>query len=122
MMRRLLAVLILATAFLAPAGIGGCTADQHLTVRRVVANTQDTFIAAVVTLNAAYDLGEFSADEWNRDIKPKINEGNALVSEFDDKTKNGLSGDSDLAKLADLLTRLDPFITRAEAAKKGRGL
>lgn len=105
-MRRATPILAILMVF---ALLAGCAS----TPRERYSDVNDTFIAAVTTLNDAKRSGVFSDEEWNDDIVPLIRAGNELLREYDAATEAGAETDSVAQRLSRVLARLQPYIVEA---------
>lgn len=79
--------------------------------RQAFSATNDTFNATVATLNAAYDVGSITQEDWDNTVEPTIQAGNTLLNSYDAMTKAGFDGDVVAEQLKDVIKKLQPFIT-----------
>lgn len=84
------------------------------TPRETYADLQDTFISGVRTLNAAYDSGDISQEDWDETVWPAIKAGDAALDAYDAATAAGMRGESALGQLKDALDALRPWILDLE--------
>jgi len=89
----------------------GCAA----TPRQQYAQVQDTFITTLQVLLVAKETGEFTDEEWYDEILPLLFAADDLLTEFDNLTAAGESGDTVLAEFHRVLLLLRPFIARAQS-------
>lgn len=98
----LFALLLLLSACAAPG-----TRENYVQVN-------DAYIAAVENLTQARVQGVFTAEEWEEDILPLINEGDALLDEYDALTEYGFDAPHVVEDLKQVLQRLRPYIVKTE--------
>ena len=99
---RFLAVLLVAS--LPMLAVSGCSTAPRVQF----ANAQETYIATLTTLAANRD--SFTDQEWQEDILPLVNSGEAALNQFDVLTAAGLPAGSATTTLRQILVALEPWL------------
>ena len=111
MLPRYLAPLFAALILVATLTVAGC---QEPGTRAHYVEQQDNFITATQALISARHAGEFTQEEWEEDVLPFINLGDALLDDYDRATADGETTVHIREGLAYVLRQLRPLIVRVD--------
>jgi len=90
--------------------LAGCAS----TPLETAVQTQDAYNGAVTVLIEARTVGVIDEETWQEEVLPLINAGDQALDLYKARIDAGLSGDSALRQVADVLTALTPFIRLAQ--------
>jgi len=94
---------------------GGCATTPEARYAQV----NDTFIAAVQTLNQAKQDGVIDTKTWDSKVLPLINSGNKLLDQYSNAVVTGQPTASIAKQLQQILDALQPYLVKAASGNSG---